>query len=419
LPSASTASDSGERDKVRLAYLVSHPIQYQAPLLRRIAQEPDIDLTVFFGSDFSARDYRDGGFGVGVKWDVPLLEGYRHEFLPSLRDNATVGVMSPLNYGILSRLRGRGNEARAAFDVLWVHGYASVNALHGMLAAKALGIPVLLRAESWLKDRPRSGPKLAVKRLFFEALKQMVDGVMPIGTLNAAYWRHYLGEDFPASLMPYAVDNAYFQKQSQQARTGREELLAELKLAPSRPVILFASKLQSRKRCADLLEAFKNLSIGNGIEPTPYLVIVGDGEERAALERCSAESKLDGVRFCGFRNQSELPRFFDIASVFVLPSRHEPWGLIVNEVMNAGRAVIVSDEVGCQPDLITNGVEGCIFPAGDVKALTAALRKVLATPETAARMGQRGLERIQGWSFEEDIRGLRQAIALATRKIRA
>jgi glycosyltransferase involved in cell wall biosynthesis len=419
MPSANTAIGPREQDKVRLAYLVSHPIQYQAPLLRRIAQEPDIDLTVFFGSDFSVRDYKDEGFGVGVKWDVPLLDGYRHEFLPSLRDNATVGVASPLNYGILRRLRGRGNHSEAAFDVLWVHGYATVNALHGMLAAKALGIPVLLRAESWLKDRARGGAKLAVKHLFFEALKQMVDGVMPIGTLNAAYWRHYLGEDFPASLMPYAVDNDYFQKQSQQARTRREELLTELKLDPSRPVILFASKLQSRKRCEDLLEAYKNLSPGDGIEPDPYLVIVGDGEERAALERRAAESGFTGVRFCGFRNQSELPRFFDIASVFVLPSRHEPWGLIVNEVMNAGRAVIVSDEVGCQPDLITDGVEGCIFPAVDVKALTAALRRVLATPETAARMGQRGLERIQTWSFEEDVRGLRQAIARATRKITA
>jgi glycosyltransferase involved in cell wall biosynthesis len=407
------------RDKVRLAYLVSHPIQYQAPLLRRIAQEPDIDLTVFFGSDFSVRGYKDEGFGVGVKWDVPLLDGYRHEFLPALRDNATVGVASPLNYGILRRLRGDGNRSEAAFDVLWVHGYATVNALHGMLAAKALGIPVLLRAESWLRDRERSGAKLAVKQLFFEALKQMVDGVMPIGTLNADYWRHYLGEDFPASLMPYAVDNNYFQKQSQQARTGREELLGELKLDPSRPVILFASKLQSRKRCEDLLEAYKKLSPGDGIEPNPYLVIVGDGEERAALERRAEESKFNGVRFCGFRNQSELPRFFDIASVFVLPSRHEPWGLIVNEAMNAGRAVIVSDEVGSQPDLVTDGVEGCIFAAGDVEALTAALRRVLATPETAAKMGQRGLERIRTWDFEEDVRGLRQAIARATRKITA
>jgi glycosyltransferase involved in cell wall biosynthesis len=407
------------RDKVRLAYLVSHPIQYQAPLLRRIAQEPDIDLTVFFGSDFSVRGYQDEGFGVGVKWDVPLLDGYRHEFLPSLRDNATVGVASPLNYGILSRLRGNGDQGNAAFDVLWVHGYATANALHGMLAAKALGIPVLLRAESWLRDRARGGVKLAAKQVFFEGLKQLVTGVLPIGTLNAAYWRHYLGDDFPASLMPYAVDNDYFQKQSQQAQAGRAELLAELKLDPSRPVILFASKLQSRKRCEDLLEAYKNLSPGDGIEPDPYLVIVGDGEERAALERRAAESKFNGVRFCGFRNQSELPRFFDMASVFVLPSRHEPWGLIVNEAMNAGRAVIVSDEVGSQPDLVTDGVEGCIFPAGDVEALTAALRRVLATPETAARMGQRGLERIRTWDFEEDVRGLRRAIARATRKITA
>jgi glycosyltransferase involved in cell wall biosynthesis len=404
-------------DKVRLAYLVSHPIQYQAPLLRRIAEEPDIDLTVLFGSDFSVRDYKDEGFGVGVKWDVPLLEGYQHEFLPALRDNATVSVTSPMNYGILSRLRG--DKSRAGFDVLWVHGYFSVNSLHGMLAAKALGIPVLLRAESWLRDRERSGIKLSAKRLFFKMLKQFVDGVLPIGTLNAAYWRYYLGDEFPASLMPYSVDNAYFQRQSEKARTGRQALLEELKLDPSRPVILFASKLQSRKRCEDLLEAYKKLSPGDGLEPHPYLVIVGDGEERAALERRAAETGFEGIRFCGFRNQSELPRFFDIATVFVLPSRHEPWGLIVNEVMNAGRAVIISDEVGCQPDLITDGVEGCIFPARDVEALTAALRRVLATPETAATMGEHGLERIRSWSFEEDIRGLREAIARATRKIPA
>src|SRR5580698_7313357 len=78
------------KSKVRLAYLVSHPIQYQAPLLRRIVQEPDIDLTVFFGSDFSLRAYKDHGFGVEVAWDTPLTEGYKHFFLKPLRDNGTV-----------------------------------------------------------------------------------------------------------------------------------------------------------------------------------------------------------------------------------------------------------------------------------------------------------------------------------------
>ena len=77
-------SRQGNAKRVKVAYLVSHPIQYQAPLLRRIAQEPDIDLTVFFGSNFSVQEYVDKGFGVDVKWDVPLLDGYRHEFLPSI-----------------------------------------------------------------------------------------------------------------------------------------------------------------------------------------------------------------------------------------------------------------------------------------------------------------------------------------------
>jgi glycosyltransferase involved in cell wall biosynthesis len=394
--------------RVRLAYLVSHPIQYQAPLLRRISQEPEIDLRVFFGSDFSVRGYRDEGFGVGVKWDIPLLDGYRHEFLPKLRDRGTVSVASPMNYGIVSRLRGRSGHA--AFDALWVHGYSTVNALHGIVAAKALGIPVLLRAEPWLGDRGRSSVKLALKKASFAGLKRMVSAVMPIGRLNAEYWRHYFGDDVPQFPMPYAVDNHYFAQRALEAAAGRAELQAELGLNPARPVILFASKLQTRKHCDHLMEAYARLTRSAGQEPGPYLVIVGDGEERAALERQAAATGFGSIRFCGFRNQSEMPRFFDLATVFVLPSRHEPWGLIVNEVMNAARAVVVSDDVGCAPDLIEDGVNGCIYPVGDVGALARALCRVLETPGAAEAMGQRAFERIQSWSFEEDVRGLRQAL---------
>ena len=72
------------KSRPRLAYLVSHPIQYQAPLLRRISVEANIDLTVFFCSDLSVQTYLDDGFGQAVQWDVPLLEGYRYEFLPAI-----------------------------------------------------------------------------------------------------------------------------------------------------------------------------------------------------------------------------------------------------------------------------------------------------------------------------------------------
>ena len=127
----------------------------------------------------------------------------------------------------------------------------------------------------------------------------------------------------------------------------------------------------------------------------PYLVIVGDGEQRAQLEAQAQQLGLEDVRFAGFRNQSELPRFFQLADVFVLPSRHEPWGLIVNEVMAAGCPAIVSTDVGCHADLITDGVEGCVFPVGDIAALADALRRVFSTADSAAQMGEHARRRIK------------------------
>lgn len=397
---------------VRLAYLVSHPIQYQAPLLRHIAADPDIELTVLFGSDFSLRAYQDPGFGVDVHWDVPLTAGYRHQFLPVLRDSGTVSFFRPLNHGIFSRLLGPLARPFPAFDALWVHGYATANALHGIAAANALGIPVLLRAESWLSDRDRSPSKLAAKSVFFRALESAVDAVLPIGTHNSRYWTHYFGNRVPQFPMPYAVDNRFFADRSREAQPTRGDLVRELDLDPSRPILLFASKLQPRKRAGDLLEAYRFLLAGSQLRP--QLVIVGDGTERAALEQQAAG--LPGVRFCGFRNQSELPRFFDLATAFVLPSQHEPWGLIVNEAMAAGRPVVVSTDVGAQLDLVRDGVEGAVFPTGDIPRLADALERVLATPETSASMGRHARERIAGWTFNQDLAGLRDALTYVTHR---
>ncbi len=401
------------RRRVRLAYLVSHPIQYQAPLLRRIALEPDIDLTVLFGSDFSVRGYKDRGFGVEVAWDTPLLDGYRSEFLRPLRDTGEVSPTTPISRGIFRRLRK--SDGSPAFDALWVHGYASINSLQAILAANALGIPVLLRAESWLADRVRSPWRLAIKSAFFKLLGKGISAVLPIGTVNAAYWSHYFGTSVPQFLMPYAVNNEYFAGLSAAAALREQELRAELGLSADRPVILFASKLQQRKHADHLLEAYSRFVADRVSHERPYLVVVGDGEQRAQLEAQARQLRLEDVRFAGFRNQSELPRFFQLADVFVLPSRHEPWGLIVNEAMASGCPVIVSTDVGCHADLIRDGVEGCVFPVGDIGALTQALHQVFSCPRSAATMGEAARRRISTWTYEEDIQGLRRALAAVTR----
>lgn len=389
----------------RLAYFVSHPIQYQAPLLRRIAQEPGIELTVFFGSDFSVRGYKDQGFGVEVAWDTPLVEGYRHAFLPPLHDNGTVSATAPISRGIYRSLLGP--DRLPAFDAVWVHGYASVNALQVILIANALHLPVLLRAESWLADRPRSAVKLMAKQAFFRALRPLIAAVLPIGTENAAYWRYYLGDSMPQFLMPYAVDNQWFAARAEAAQPHLGNLRAQLELPAHAPVILFASKLQERKHCDHLVAAYAQF-LATKPAVTPYLVIVGDGEERQRLEAQVSELGLTSVRFAGFQNQSALPAYFALADVFVLPSRHEPWGLIVNEAMASGCPCIVSTDVGSQTDLITNGVEGFNYPVGDVPALSSRLSEFFTVDRATMRINAK--QRIARWSFTEDITGLTQAL---------
>ena len=389
----------------RVAYLVSHPIQYQAPLLRAIAAQPEIDLTTFFLSDFSVRRHEDPGFGTQVQWDVPLLDGYRYVFLPALGGRARVSFWRPWVYGLWRHL----SEGR--FDALWLHGYAQQANLRAVAVAKMLGTAVLLRAESNLRVPSSSKAKSWLGDRLFPTFFRVLDGFVAIGTLNREFYLHHGVPEKRIFMMPYAVDNLFFQEKVAEARPRRELLRAELDLEPGRPVILFASKFQRRKRASDLLEAYIRLAPDGTQEPTPYLLFIGGGEERERLEARARALGWSSVKFLGFKNQTELPRYYDLCDVFVLPSDQEPWGLVVNEVMNASKPIVVSDAVGCGPDLVQDGQNGFIVPVGDVAELADRLERLVSNPGLAGRMGGESLRRISRWSFTEDLEGLGLALS--------
>jgi glycosyltransferase involved in cell wall biosynthesis len=248
------------------------------------------------------------------------------------------------------------------------------------------------------------------KYLFFRLIEPSIAGVLSIGAANDTYWHEYFGDRVPTYPFHYSVDNQFFSSQCRLASEQREDLRRRLGLEHGRPVILFASKLQARKRCGDLLEAFLNLSSLQPNGPHPYLLIIGDGEKRAELEQRAMSAAPGDVRFLGFQNQTALPAFFDLCDVFVLVSVDEPWGLVINEVMNAAKPVIVSTEVGCQQNLVENGVNGYVVEPGDIDALAKALQRVLAHPSTATQMGLKSLEKIEAYSFEQNVSGLRLAL---------
>lgn len=388
----------------RLACLVTHPIQYQAPLFRYLSACPEIDLTVFFMNDFSVRGYQDSGFGIKLSWDIPLLDGYKHIFLPAVLRRDSISFWTPLVHGIYRQLKN------GRFDALWVNGYSHQACLRSIAIAKFIGMKVLLRGESHMKSHSRSEAKLFIKEKILPKVFKSIDGFLAIGTLNRKYYLQYGVPERKIFMMPYAVDNDFFSGGAKKAETSAEILRRQLDLKVNRPVVLYASKLQARKRPRDLLEAYSRLSPNGVQEPEAYLLFIGDGEERSQLEAIAKKLGWSSVKFLGFKNQTELPSYYKLCDVFVLPSEHEPWGLVVNEVMNAGKPVILSDHVGCGPDLVQDGDNGFIVPVGDIKLLGDRLKQLVSNRELAGKMGEESLKRIGQWSFREDLEGLLYAL---------
>ncbi len=394
----------------RLAYLVSHPIQYQAPLLRLLAQQPDLSLKVFFGANVS-EGINAAEFRTMIKWDVPLLEGYDFEFLPALA-NRQITTVRPLNFGIGRRL------SQGAFDVLWVHGYTRPNNIHAILVAKRLGIKVMVRDEANAVHARRGGPREAARRILYVFLKRIADVFLAIGTLNHDYYRQIGVPEDRIFLVPYAVDNSFFRRMDNGAARSRDRLRHELGLTPGRRVILFCGRLTPRKDPLVLLDAYRLLSTDGRSEPDPYLLFIGEGELRAPIEKVAADLGWRSIRVLGFKNQTELPDLYDVCDLFVLPSTYDTWGLVVNEVMNAGKPVIVSDRVGCGPDLVRRDFNGAIFPAGNARALADAISAIVGDKETVRRMGAGSRSIIDKWSFNEDLAGIRAALQHLTAPFR-
>ncbi len=362
---------------VRLTYIVSHPIQYQAPLLREIAKQQDLELTVLFESDLSTDVYFDRGFSTEVHWDVPLTDGYTHRLLKEI---SAVQVI-------------------AESDAIWMHGWQSPVFKDMLKQFSVAGKPVLMRGENWSGSMPDGiGPIGWIKRAYLSSIFRHCAAFLAVGSANRAYYEERGVAPEKIFLMPYAVDNEYFA--GRDTPEGRSAFRSQLGIPWDRPIILFAGKLTRRKQPDVLLEAWR-LAFRDMPRP-PALVFAGDGECRETLERGAPEH----VYFTGFKNQSELPAVYAAADIFVLASRKEPWGLAINEAMACGTAVIASSDCGAAFDLVDPACGQVVRP-GEVGELAAALSEVLPK---AGDMGAAARNKVENWNFAADLQGLRAAL---------
>lgn len=378
---------------MNLGILTSHPIQYQAPLFRELARR--VDLTVYFAHSQSAQGQAKAGFNVAFDWDVDLLGGYEYQFLPNQSRRPSVsrftGCDSPEIVGEIRQGR---------FDAFLVMGWYLKSFWQAIRACRRYDVPVMVRGDSQMGS-PRSWLKQAGKEIVYPIILKQFDAFLYVGNRNREYLEHYGVPSERLFFSPHCIDNEAFSSRAQSVSAKESRVRFHIK--SDQKVVLFVGKLLDRKRPLDLIEALHTI-LGKGTDVCA--VFVGDGPLRSELEMKAKEYGVNAI-FLGFLNQTEIPDAYAMADVLVLPSNgSETWGLVVNESLACGTPVVVSDAVGCSPDLVVEGKTGAVYPMGNTMAMAVTLLHVLNEPPFAQTLNSK----IEAYSVSESANGVIDAM---------
>jgi glycosyltransferase involved in cell wall biosynthesis len=388
------------RPSLRVAFVVTHPIQYYAPLYQRLARRDDIAIKVFFTWHADRGPVADHGFGIPVAWDMPLTDGYDFETVANTsREPGTHHFRGVRNPGLVHRIV----EWRP--DVVHITGWAWQSHVGAMRALAKRKIATLFRGDSHLLDERRQGPRWRLKQEILRRIYSWPTGFLVTGTANRGYYAAFgVGAD-RLHPCPHSIDVARFAGPPNLLDREAAEWRRSLGIGPEKTVLLFAGKFEPRKCPIELMR-----EVAGCARPGVVLILVGDGILKGEIERAAA---ADPARFrvLPFQNQSRMPIVYRLGDLFVLPSSYgETWGLAANEALACGRPVLLSDRVGCAQDAVDDSC-GRVFSWADPLSLTRALASLLADAGGLAAMGRAAAQRAWAFDIGETERGLMAAVA--------
>lgn len=364
---------------LRIAHIVTHPIQYFAPLYRAITKISNVQLTVFFGSDFGTRPSYDPGLGREIQFDTPLLEGYAHHFLENKGDGQPGQNRGSFDCPDLDAVL-----TPSKFDCVWIHGWSYHLQHQAAQASVKNGVPVFFRGETTLLDAPRFSLRWLRRAMLYGRLLRRAAGCLYVGEHNRRFYRSLGIPDRRLKPAHYSVDADFFASQCL-STDERSAYRRQRGASGSDLVVTTVAKLIPRKRVGDLVRAL-------GLcDPSVRLWVLGDGESAGSLRELADKCCPGRVDWFGFTNQRAIPAALSASDVFALASSEETWGLVVNEAMACGLPAIVSDKIGCGEDLVSDGQSGFRFQCGNHQQIAQHLMS-FKNAEMRLRMGAKAKE---------------------------
>lgn len=384
-----------------LAVIETHPIQYHAPVYRLVQQAHGIPITAIYGSDFSLTGYRDEEFGTTFAWDTDLLSGYSSVFLSKVASGGATNADRASTRGLSQVLQDLKPDA-----VLTV-GYSPRFHRDAWLAAWRAGCTILFRGETNDEAKHRSWWKQLGRDAALRAAYRTCARLLYVGRRSLLHFERLGIAKDRLVFSPYCVDSSVFDTGEPARAAARPLVRRELAVADGERLLLFSGKLSWRKG-VDLFVAAAKL-LPPDMRARTVLGFVGDGALLAELKQQVDQAPSVRAIFLGFQNQRQLSRYYHAADLLVLPSRHsETWGLVVNEALHHGVPCVVSDRVGCAPDLIEDRRTGRVCLAGSASALAAAIEVAAALCDQEA-IRQACRAKVAGYTTERAAAGIAEA----------
>lgn len=327
------------------------------------------DVTVLFSDAIEKQTHRNRDWFISGDGSACLVQ---------LQKCAPIGSKRELCLDVISWLK-------KPWDHIIICGYSSPTSILAIAYLKARKIPFWLEVDGGL-IRQDSKLKYLCKKLLVCA----ASGWLSTGESTTRYLVHY-GAD-PEGVKVYPFTSLWEKDILKEAVSPEEKqaLRQELDLRGEK-VILTIGQFIHRKGFDVLLKAAANL-------PKSVSIYLVGGEPTEEYLKLRQELGLENVHFLGFQSKQTLMKYYRAADVFVLPTREDIWGLVVNEAMAYGLPVITTDRCVAGLELVEEGVNGYIVPAGDAQALAEKMNLILQ--QDLAAFGRCALERVQPYTIE-------------------
>lgn len=346
------------------------PAPYILDLIRVMrAQHPELQLRVLFISA-----------GLSQQWNNSIDDGVS-VLLPVRRIAALKQILAEVRKG--------------DFDWLHLAGWGHPLLMAALICGALFKCRISMESDTQLPV-VQAGWKWRIKELFYPHLFARVDLLLPGGSRQQDYFRHYRVPKSKIRIARMTVDVSKINKLATKIKTRRNEIRLSMGLSKETVVFVFVGRLEEYKGINMLLDAFFTLNSTN-----VQLLVVGEGKCRPSVEKAA---KIDSrIVFVGRKPHPGVVEAFAISDVAIVPSTFEPWGLVVNEAMAVGLPVIASERVGCIDDLVRDEMNGLLFPAHDVAALASAMQRIAGSSFLREQMGETGNKLISNWRLEDEV----------------